>query len=67
MDDEAASPATLHEISDTQRPPPRPVGAYDHRLRHRSKAYPVTVKCETEEQRAMLHEWLHTLGYSVEQ
>lgn len=58
---------TVHESADTQRPPPMPRGPYDHRARHRLKSYPVTVKCETEEQRAMLHEWLHTLGYSVEQ
>ena len=38
----------------------------DRASRTRPKTFPVTVRCETEEQRAMLVDWLAEAGFEVE-
>jgi hypothetical protein len=63
MSNEGGSPVVI-EASDTQRPPPCPPPRKE-RGANRSKRYPVTVSCETEEQRHRLHEWLRCLGFET--
>ena len=65
------------DTTDTLRPPPPPMKRRTQQLKQQAreleairrglaKTYPVTVRCETEEQRAMLLEWLDEAGFEVE-
>jgi hypothetical protein len=52
-------------IEPTFYPPPPPMPTLK-RARSRPKTFPVIVRCETEEQRAMLVDWLAEAGFNVE-
>jgi hypothetical protein len=52
------------ESTDTLRPPPPEMPRAPKP--RRTKAFAVTVRCEDEQQRAMLVDWLAEAGFAVE-
>ena len=54
---------TQVDITDTIPPPPPKM---PQPRKARARTYPVTVRCENEQQRAMLIDWLAEAGFDIE-
>jgi hypothetical protein len=58
------NPVQMTDAPDTIPPPP-PAMPRLRKAGARTKSYPVTVRCESEEQRAMLVDWLAETGFDL--